>query len=361
MVRDYFALLEFVEGYLINNFTFIISNSTLLYNKLSLPKNLQAMKFHFTIFLFATTLLLSAQSETKTAKDTSWKTGGVFDLKFSQVALSNWAGGGQNSISLNTTISLFANYKKEKNTWTNTLDLAYGLFNQAKSPYWAKNDDRIELNSKFGRYAARDFDYTAFISFRTQFAPGFKDPLVMDNLKITISDFFAPAYLQFGLGMDYKPNERFNVLMAPVSGKITMVHNQTLADAGAFGVEFQKDAAGIPIPGSGKRSRTEFGGTLKFLYNVKLHENVSLKTRVDLFTNYLNNPQNIDVNAEVLILMKVTKFISASISALVIYDDDVNVTREIDEIDPLTGLNKTKTGPITQFKEIFGIGFNYKF
>lgn len=300
--------------------------------------------------------------QTDTAqKDTSWKTGGVVDLKFTQVALTNWAGGGQNSIALNTAVNLFANYKKDKLSWTNTLDLAYGLFNQSKSPYWAKNDDRIELNSKFGRFASRNFDYTAFLSFRTQFAPGYKDPLVMDKLKVTISDFMAPAYLQFGLGMDYKPNENFNLLMAPLSGKITIVNNQTLADAGSFGVGFEKDAEGLPMPGSGKRTRSEFGGTVKMLYKVQLHPNIHLKTRIDLFTNYLNNPQNIDVNAELVIVMKVTKYISASISAFMIYDDDVDVTRETDQMDAITGLNKTRTGPITQFKEIFGIGFNYKF
>ncbi len=319
------------------------------------------MRLHLTCLFLFFAFFGYTQTDT-TIKDSSiWKTGGVVDLKFTQVALTSWAGGGQNSIAANTTIGLFANYKKEKLSWANTLDLAYGLFNQSKSPYWAKNDDRIELNSKFGRYAWKHWDYTAFIGFRTQFSPGYKDPLVLDKLKVTISDFFAPAYLQFGFGMDYKPNENFNLLMAPISGKITLVNNQTLADLGSFGVDVDKDAAGLPIAGTGKKSRSEFGGTLKMLYKVKLNESVNLKTRVDLFTNYLHNPLNIDVNAELLITVKISKYISASINMLMIYDDDVNITRETNEIDSSTGLNKIKTGPTTQFKEIFGIGYNYKF
>lgn len=306
-------------------------------------------------------MAISQTNSIETKDSSNWKTGGLLDLKFTQVALSNWSGGGQNSISLNTAISLFANYKKEKLSWENSIDLAYGIFNQAKSPYWAKNDDRIELNSKFGRLAFKNFDYTAFFSFRTQFSPGYKDPLAMDHLKVTISDFMAPAYIQFGLGMDYKPNENFSLLIAPLSGKITIVNNQTLADAGLFGVEFQKDAAGNPIPGTGKKSRIEFGGTVKMLYKVKLHENIDVKMRVDLFTNYLDRPQNIDVNAELFVLMKITKYILASINVLLIYDHDVNITRNTNEIDAATGLYKTKTGPITQFKEIFGLGFNYTF
>lgn len=309
----------------------------------------------FTILLNA--LLINAQQ-----KDTSyWKRGGVIDLKVTQVSLTNWAAGGQNSISMNALIGLYANYQKAKLSWSNSLDLAYGIFNQAKSPYWAKNDDRIELNTKFGRFAWKHWDYTGFLSFRTQFSPGYKDPLIPDALKVTISDFFAPAYIQFGIGMDYKPNDKFNALIAPVSGKITIVTNQTLADQGAFGVDVQKDASGAFIPGTGKNMRSEFGGTIKLISKFKLGENVSLQSKLDLFSNYVNNPQNIDVNWDVLISMKINKYISASINTLLIYDDDINIMQELDEVDPLTGLNKTKTGPITQFREIFGIGFNYKF
>lgn len=307
-------------------------------------------------------ITMAAIGQLDTLKDSvSWKKAAILDLKCTQVALTNWAGGGQNSIALNTFVGLFANYKKEKLSWANSLDLAYGLFNQSKSPYWAKNDDRIELNSKFGRFAWKDWDYTAFFSFRTQFAPGYKDPLVPDKLKVTISDFLAPAYIQFGFGMDFKPNENFNLLIAPISGKITIVNNQTLADLGSFGVYVQKDATGLPIQGTGKKSRSEFGGTLKMMYKVKLNSAVNLQARIDLFSNYVNKPLNIDINAELLITMKISKYISASINMLMIYDDDVNITQQLNEIDPLTGLYKTKLGPTTQFKEIFGIGFNYKF
>lgn len=317
------------------------------------------MKNKIVVVAFLTLAIFSLNAQE--VKDTSWKKGGVLDLKFTQVALTNWAGGGQNSIAMNAFVQLFANYKKDKISWNNSLDLAYGLFNQAKSPYWAKNDDRIELNSKFGRYAWKHWDYTGFLQFRSQFAPGYKDPLAPDAFKITISDFLAPAYIQFGIGMDYKPNEKFNLLLAPISGKITIVNNQTLADQGAFGVPVDKDASGAFIPGTGKKIRNEFGGTLRMMYKTPLGKNIGFQTRLDLFSNYVNNPQNIDVNWEVSINMKINKYISASINTLLIYDDDIDITQQLDEVDPVTGLNKTKSGPITQFREIFGLGFNYKF
>jgi Protein of unknown function (DUF3078) len=315
-----------------------------------------------------------ASKDTATVKDTTvidslaqpidtigWHVSGLFDLKFTQVSLHNWAGGGQSSLAFNTALSLTADYKGEHTTWTNTLDMDYGFFNQAKSPYWAKSDDRIELNSLFGRIAWKHWEYETFLSFRSQFAPGYTNPLAPDSAKVTISDFLAPGYFGFGFGMDYKPSEHFNILVAPFSAKVTLVNNQTLADMGSFGVTNEKDSLGAGIPGSGKKSRKEFGGTFKIMYKSQLTEKFDLHTCFDLFTNYSNNPQNIDVNCEIIANWKINRFLSVSINAVLIYDHDVQITRNTSEIDPLTGLFITKTGPITQFRELLGFGFNYSF
>lgn len=298
---------------------------------------------------------------THTHDTLGWHVSGAFDVKFTQVSLYNWAGGGQSSIAFNTALSLAADYRGLHTTWTNTLDMDYGFFNQAKSPYWAKSDDRIELNSLYGRIAWRHWEYETFLTFRSQFGTGYSNPLAVDSAKITISDFLAPAYIGFGFGFDYKPNERFNILIAPFSAKVTIVNNQTLADLGAFGVPNEKEAEGVSIPGSGKKSRKEFGGTFKVMYKSHITEKFDIHACLDLFTNYSNNPQNIDVNSEFIVNWKLNRFISVSINAVLIYDHDVQITRNTSEIDPLTGLYKTKTGPTTQFRELFGLGFNYTF
>lgn len=290
-----------------------------------------------------------------------WHIETIFDLKFSQISLHNWAAGGQSSIALNTALSFSADYRNDKITWTNTIDMDYGFFNQAKSPHLAKTDDRFDLNSLFGRKAWRHWEYESFFSFKSQFSKSYSNPLDFDSLKNTIADFMAPAFIGFGVGMDYKPNEHFNLLIAPFSAKITVVNNQKLADAGAFGVVNEKDTAGVGIAGSGQKIRKEFGGTFKVMYKAHISEKFDLHARLDLFSNYMLNPQNIDVNFEVIANWRVTKFLSFSINVLLIYDHDVNITRNTTEIDPSTGLYKTKTGPITQFREIFGFGLNYVF
>jgi hypothetical protein len=145
--------------------------------------------------------------------------------------------------------------------------------------------------------------------------------------------------------------------MAPFTAKMTIVNNQTLADQGAFGVDKAiTDANGVPVPGTGKRNRQEFGGYVKMVLRLKIMENIGLISKLDLFSNYLHNPGNIDVNWDVLVSMKINKFISATLNTTLIYDDDINVGRNPDANGVFT-----HSGPITQFKEVFSLGVNYKF
>lgn len=291
-------------------------------------------KIFFTLFILTATLVANAQ------QDTVWRRGGLFSLNFSQVSLTNWAAGGQNSIAGNAIINYFANYKKGKNVWDNNLDLGYGLIMQGKKGDILKSDDKIDLSSKYGREAAKHWYYSLLLNFRSQFAAGYNYP----NDSIAISKFFAPAYVLLALGMDYKPNDNFSLFLSPATARFIFVNDKFLSDAGAFGVD------------SGKTLRTEVGAYLKATYKKDLNANVNLQTSIDLFSNYLDKPQNIDVNWQVLLSLKVSKYLSASLSTQLIYDD--NTTLAFYKSD---GVTIDHVGPGTQFKEVIGIGFAYKF
>jgi hypothetical protein len=284
-------------------------------------------------------------------RENGWLKGGSGTLTFSQVALKNWAAGGQDSYSATTLINLFAFYKKDSLSWDSNLDLGYGIMKQGSTNF-IKTDDRIDLSSKFGKKAVNNFYYAAIFNFRTQMQPGFKQ---QDNTE-KISDFFAPAYFIEAIGMDYKPSDFFTLFFAPLTGKTTIVLDQSLADAGAFGVtKAQYDANG-KIISHGKNMRNEFGGFIKMMFQKNIVKNVSLRTKLDLFSNYLKNPENIDVNWEVLIDMKINKHLSASFYTTLIYDDDVKIP-----IDKNGDGVADYSGPRTQFKEVFGLGLSYKF
>lgn len=287
----------------------------------------------------------------KTDTIQGWKTGGVFSLNFSQVSLTNWSAGGDNSISLNGITNLFANYKMGNSTWDNTLDLAYGLVKQGKDGT-RKTNDRIDFMSKYGQRAYKNWYYAALVSVRSQIAPGFNYP---DDSTV-ISNFMAPGYLLGALGMDYKPNDNFNVFISPVTMRMTIVNDTKLADAGAFGVDKAEfNDMGILLS-HGKKTRVEYGGYLRSLWKVDIMENVNLVSKLDLFSNYGDHPERIDVNWEVLIALKVNEYISATVSTHLIYDHDIDIAVDNNGDGIINAV-----GPRTQFKEVLGVGLTFKF
>lgn len=297
-----------------------------------------------TAALFLTTTIFcqvtDAEEKLKTDRtDTldGWKTGMVINLGFTQSNFTNWNAGGVDAFSANSMVSAFANYKKGENAWDNTLDVAYGFINQDGT--FIKTDDRIDFFSTYGRKASENWYYSALVNFRTQMDEGFSEP----GDEEYISRFMAPGYLLGAVGMTYKANDDFSVFIAPFTSKNTFVNDQRLADAGAFGVD----------PGS--RFRTEVGGYVRLFWKKDVMENIFYTTKLDVFSNYLEKPQNLDINWENIISFKINKLISASLIVHVVYDDDVDIARDTSgdgEID--------RVGPTTQYRQVFQIGINYK-
>lgn len=280
-----------------------------------------------------------------------WNLGGVVSLNLTQVSLTNWSAGGENSISVNGIVSLFANYKKGKSTWDNSLDLGYGMLKQGDADF-IKTDDKIDFMSKYGYKAFKNWYYAGLVNFKSQMAPGYNYP--DDSTKI--SEFLAPGYLLGALGMDYKPSDVFTLFISPITVKTTIVNNQDLADAGAFGVDLAVYSDTGLLLENGKTIRNEYGGYLRALLKKDIMENINLQTRLELFSNYAEDPDHIDVNWEVLIAMKVNKYISATISTQLLYDHDIDIVID-DNNDGVTDA----VGPRVQFKEVLGVGISYKF
>jgi len=307
----------------------------------------------FFIFLSLTHSALAQETLTDSAATAQqdWDFGGTGTINFSQVSLSNWAAGGQNSLSVLGITNLFSNYKKGKNTWNNTLDITYGTV-KLENQRVRKSDDKLELNLKYGRAASTNWFYSAQLNFKSQLTPTYTNS--RDTL---LSNFLSPAFILASLGMDYKPNDKLSVFISPITGKFTIVKDQELADRGAFGVEPATiDALGNPIPGTGDNFRKEFGGFVNVKYKNEIMQNVIFQSKIDFFSNYLRNPQNIDVNWENLVDFKVNKFLSASLFVHMIYDDDIAINVDKND-DGVTD----EVGPRLQVKQSLGIGLTYKF
>lgn len=291
-----------------------------------------------SIILTGFTTRISAQAADTTQ---GWSNSGVFSLNMTQASFTNWAAGGQNSVALNGLVSLTANYRMGKSAWDNALTLGYGkMIQKGNDLGWVKTDDRIDFQSKYGHKASEKWFWSGLMSFKTQMDKGYNYP----DTENKISDLLAPAYLIFSLGMDYKPTPQFSMFLSPLTSKNTIVNDDDLSAAGAFGVE------------PGKKFRAELGAYANIAYKKdEIVKNVNFLTKLDLFSNYLKNPQNIDISWETLLVLKVNEFISATVNTHLLYDDDVLIrVDEGNEGEPVMGKR-------AQFKEVIGVGFTYKF
>jgi len=292
-------------------------------------------------------LVLSFLTLTTNAQDdkdsTNWKFKAVGTLTGTQANFKNWNAGGQNTFSWIALLDGNANWKKDKLSWMNGMNLAYGK-NRIKTNPWAKTDDIIALNSKIGYSISKVWSGAFLADFKTQFDLGY------DADKVFKSKFMAPGYLILALGIDYKPNDKFSALIAPFTGKQTFVNDYTLANNGAYGV-----SASDVYNDRGFALRKEFGGYLKFSYSDEIMKNVTFKGKLELFSNYVNHPENIDVNLQTLFNFKINKWLQASWSLNMIYDDDIKITVKDDNG------NVIGSGPRAQIKNVLSIGMSYTF
>ncbi|HEY4108368.1 DUF3078 domain-containing protein [Puia sp.] len=305
------------------------------------------------LFVFGATNLSQAQNRaenlhdavsgaviTKDPNDTTkqtWKTGGLLSLTFNQAALSNWsAGGDKSALSLNALVNLYAFYVDGRRSWDNFLNIQYGIANTT-SLGTRKTTDIFNVTSKYGYDVGKKLYLTGLFDFRTQFSPGYN--YLDANTKVLTSDLFAPAYLLLSLGMDYKPTNNFSFFLSPATIREVLVSNDSLAAVAAFGVD------------SGKKSRFEFGAYASINYTTPLNKSAVYTGRLDLFSDYLNHPQNVALYMTNVLTVKVTTLISMNFALTLIYDDRIKSVKA----------DGTAGGPALQLQEVLGVGFAYKF
>jgi len=293
-------------------------------------------KLKLALGLFLGFLALSSQAQENNADSTkTWTIKGENTFLINQSSFSNWAAGGVNSFAGNLIFNYDFNYKKEKWSWDNKVLAAYGQTFQ-KETDWRKNDDRFAINSLLGYQAKERWLYTFFMNFNTQFANGYK---YSGDDKQLLSKAFAPAYLSFGPGFAYKKSDNFKINISPAATRFVFVTADDLAES--YGLD------------PGKNSRFEFGASFDAYYKTDIMENISFENILKLYSNYLEDPQNVDVDYTANLFMKVNKFVTVNAGVQLLYDDNTLIPREGDA----AGQGR----PALQVKQILGAGITYKF
>ena len=265
-----------------------------------------------------------------------WKTNGNVSFLFNQSNFNNWLAGGENNISGNLGINYNFNYKKKDITWDNKVLASYGLLQSKNAAFEKKTDDRFEFNSVLGKKAFGEWYYSFFLNFRTQFTKGFlysKD-INGQEIRTEKTNLLSPGYLTFGPGLFWKKSDNLKVNLAPLTSKLTFVDkNFTSMPDYVKGSYFGVDA--------NKSTLYQLGFYASGYYKFDIMKNVSAENALNLFTNYLEEPSNIDLDYSLSIVMKVNKYLSTNIAFQTIYDDNA-----------FAGF---------QTRQIFGLGLNYGF
>ena len=286
------------------------------------------------MFFIGCTTSLFAQDNKDEFVDGAFVLKGVTGMNMSQTALSNWSAGGENSFAGNAYLNGSLTRKSGHWLWQSTLALDYGL-SKTKSQGTRKATDKIDFATQLGYTTNDKWFYTAMADFKSQFDNGYNYP---DNENY-ISKFMAPGYSNLSLGIEYRPKPNFSFYLSPAAGKLTFVQDDFLSAQGAFGVT------------PGDKLKAELGAYFKARGETDIMENVHLVSTLDFFTAYDKSFGNVDVNWDLLLSMKINKYLSATINTTLKYDNDVKT------IDA----DGNKRGPKIQFKEVLGVGLAYNF
>lgn len=293
------------------------------------------------------------QEEAPQPKPVYWTKSLMTNLNFAQTKLRDWAAGGNDNYTMTGYLDANANYAKEKMIWNNRLQVDYGFLYSDDKPILQKVKDRIYFESKWGyETPIRHLSYSANFDFKTQIDNNYKygtpnvatgeptkaDWLAARELK---SGLLSPAYSTLGIGLLWTPKSWISVNVSPLTGGFVIVQEEALRKT--YGMELLED--GVTY----RSSRFELGAQVKTDINFTVNDNLKYTTQLVLFSNYLQNPQNLRVNWDNKVFWKLAKFFTLTFSTNLIYDDTVLITNE----DHPTGFRTI------QFKEFFEIGFSY--
>jgi hypothetical protein len=251
-----------------------------------------------------------------------WKVHGRFAFIFNQSSFSNWASGGENTVAGNININYDFNYKHNNVNWDSRIITGYGLSHLSEKG-WRKTDDRFEVNTLYG-YKTSTYWFFSFIgNFKTQYTKGFNYKV---EPKILVSELLSPAYLTFGPGMLWKKSDKLHVNIAPGTARYTFVNDFF---TGKFGVE------------EGRNTAFSLGFNLSGYYKTILMENIEMENILTMYSDYLANIGNVDLDYQTNIRFKVNKYVKMQMTFHSIIDD--NASSRI------------------QFRQLFGLGVNYSF
>ena len=296
------------------------------------------------LLLLLPLMCFSQENEPSEESKDGWKKSGKITLLINQSAFSNWQAGGDNNFAGNLNLNYDLNYLSGDWSLDNKILASYGLTN-SKDDGTRKTDDRLELNSILGKKLKESWSASFFMNFKTQFTDGYdyEDDFIDQNPTLSNEDFptsgfFKPAYWSFGPGLLWKKNDNLYFNISPLTAKFTFITSEIYSynentqlyessnDIETFGVD------------PGDSFLVEVGFNARAYYKFDIMNNISMENILNLFSNYIDKPQNIDLDYTLNLVMKINDVFTTNLTFQTIYDDNA-----------FNGF---------QIREVFGLGVN---
>lgn len=314
-------------------------------------------RISFVVLAIVLVMTSSAQT-TKEKSPGAFKLGGIFSLMGGQSGSKNWSQGAEKfSLAGIASAYLFANKTSGSNTFENSLDLSYGLVNTSSQDV-RKIDDKFDLYSRYGHTIKGKFGVGVVGNLRTQFTDGYD---YTEEPKKRISGFFAPAYVTFSGGGQWKPVSGLTLHAGPAIRWIVITNNPySLNYQGAVKPDgsIERTLASLYDVKPGREVRIEIGPYLSTTFQKEIMKNVAYRGRLDLLMDVLNEvpdkgtmgykPQ-VDIYMTNNFLMSVNKWLKVNYSLDIVYDDNVRM------------FGRDKRDAATQLKSILGVGLAASF
>jgi len=324
----------------------------------------------------------------------NWNYNAALGFDLAQILLiSPKLGAGENKIAFGANSILGMSYQKDRLSWKTGLNIIFSVqkLGRSEKPF-QKTLDEIRLTSlaNYSFSKKSKFGYALDFYLLTQLTPTFEGNYLSHYNSILnhpISKFFSPTTIVISPGISYKPDNHFSAILSPLSYKTIIVTDDSIAMLS--NTEKTQSLHGTPFGGTDRdaffdkwnvkpsgstkdgilyaKNSLQFGTTLKLFYQNKFlkdnsgKERISITSSLTLFSDYLNKPQNIDVEWLTNTDFFIYKGLSISIGALVFYDYDVLVQKNKDK-DINTGVNGYEsTGRGLSFTQTLLIKYNFLF
>lgn len=258
------------------------------------------IKFIIVFVLLATTT--SFADEADTTNFNKWIPKGTTGFNLSQIAFSNWATGGENSITYSLVGNFSISYETESSIFTNSLKATYGQ-TKLNDDDFITNDNELFLETIFSYKYGWVVDPYISNTIRTSITSGYKTEA---GIEVQVVEFFDPGYLTQSIGFRYEKLKWFK-------NRLGLAFQEIITN------KFTNFTDDPNTPDKHENFKFETGLEYSSELELTVMENILFQSKLWLFTRF-EHLDVWDVRWDNVFTAQVNKYINVNLNIIVIHN-----------------------------------------